>query len=184
MNKVKSDSNNSITRSDNVVIDLLYLDLSVCTRCQGTESSLEDSLESLIELLQSSDREVKFNKIHIETKEQAIQHHFVSSPTIRVNGKDIQMKVKESHCSTCSSLTDGASVDCRVWVYKDKEYSVPPKTMIIDAVLNIIYNTKEMSEQEDHSQYRLSKNLIEYFEKKDQLCANVTPSESSSCGSC
>ncbi len=184
MNKVKSDSNNSITRSNNVVIDLLYLDLSVCTRCQGTESSLEDSLESLIELLQSSDREVKFNKIHIETKEQAIQHHFVSSPTIRVNGKDVQMKVKESHCSTCSSLTDGASVDCRVWVYKDKEYSVPPKTMIIDAVLNIIYNTKEMSEQEDHSQYRLSKNLIEYFEKKDQLCANVTPSKSSSCGSC
>ena len=28
----------------NLVIDFLYLDLGVCTRCQGTEKSLDDAI--------------------------------------------------------------------------------------------------------------------------------------------
>ncbi len=181
--ETKNDSNNQASSSNSVVVDLLFLDLSVCTRCQDTETSLDDSLEGVLELLNNIGRKVKLNKIHIETKEQAIKHHFVSSPTIRVNGRDIQMEVKESHCSTCSSLTDGASVDCRVWVYNGKEYSAPPKEMIIDAILSDIYNVQTVNDLDAQKGYTLPKNLVEYFSKQDKLCANVSTDNSSCCES-
>lgn len=181
--EIKNDSGNKASSSNSVVVDLLFLDLSVCTRCQDTESSLDDSLEGVLELLNNIGRKVKLNKIHIETKEQAIKYHFVSSPTIRVNGRDIQMEVKESHCSTCSSLTDGASVDCRVWVYNGKEYSAPPKEMIIDAILSDIYNVQTVNDLGVQKEYTLPENLVEYFSKQDKLCASVSTDNSSCCES-
>jgi len=72
------------------VIDFLYLDLSVCTRCQGTDQSLEDALAEVSGLLGAAGAEVIVNKINVTSEELAIQHRFVSSPTIRVNGRDIQ----------------------------------------------------------------------------------------------
>jgi len=168
------ESNSTPTSTNTIVVDLLFLDLSVCTRCQDTETSLDDSLDSVIEQLNNTGRKVQLNKIHIQTKEQAIKHQFISSPTIRVNGQDIQMEVRESHCSTCSSLTDGASVDCRDWVYNGKVYSAPPKEMISDAILNHITNTQASDHLATQTEYTLPENLVEYFLKKDQLCANVS----------
>jgi hypothetical protein len=133
-----------------------------------------------LDLLKNISKEVQLNKIHIESEEDAIEHHFISSPTIRVNGKDIQMEVTESHCSTCSSLTAGASVDCRIWLYNGKEFTIPPKEMIIDAILKEIYNPQEDSEERG---YIMPENLIEYFHKKDKLCANVSKNNNSCCES-
>ena len=167
-----------------VNIDFLFLDLSVCTRCQGTEDILDDALESTTELLKNIGYEVKVNKIHIQTEAHAIQHRLESSPTIRVNGLDIQMEVKESHCPTCSSLTDGASVDCRLWIYRGKEYSTPPKEMIIDAVMSSIYgDKKDDNTVNGKGNFVLPDNLVEYFAKKDKLCATVNKSPAShDCG--
>ncbi|HHC73483.1 MAG TPA: DUF2703 domain-containing protein [Thiothrix sp.] len=173
----KSESNKSLSQ---IVVDLLYLDLSVCTRCKGTESSLEDSLNEVLALLNNTGKAVQLNKIHIESEEDAIKHRFISSPTIRVNGKDIQMEVKENHCSTCSSLTEGASVDCRIWLYKGREWSVPPKEMIINAILGEIYHPQEKLEARE---YIMPDNLMEYFQKKDKLCANVSESHNHCCES-
>ena len=69
-------------------------------------------------MLESAGVEIIVNKIHINSKEKAIQYRFVTSPTIRVNGRDIQMEFKESLCETCGDLC-GDEVDCRVWVYKE-----------------------------------------------------------------
>lgn len=121
-----------------IIIDFLYLDLSVCTRCQGTDTSLYESLAEVYKVLEATGVEVEVNKINVSTEELAIQHRFVSSPTIRVNGRDIQMEVKESLCESCGDLC-GNEVDCRVWVYQGKEYTVPPKAMIIEAILKEIY---------------------------------------------
>lgn len=121
-----------------IVIDFLYLDLSVCTRCQGTDDALAEALAEVSKVLEATGVEVVVNKINVTTEELAIQHRFVSSPTIRVNGRDIQMEVKESLCESCGDLC-GDEVDCRVWVYQGKEYTVPPKAMIIEAILKEIY---------------------------------------------
>lgn len=121
-----------------IIIDFLYLDLSVCTRCQGTDISLDEALTEVSKVLEATGVEVEVNKINVKTEELAIQHRFVSSPTIRVNGRDIQMEVKESLCESCGDLC-GDEVDCRVWVYQGKDYTVPPKAMIIEAILKEIY---------------------------------------------
>lgn len=119
-------------------IEFLYLDLSVCARCQGTDTSLDEALAEVSKVLEATGIEVLVNKINVNTEELAQKHRFVSSPTIRVNGRDIQMEVKESLCESCGDLC-GDEVDCRVWVYQDKEYTVPPKAMIIEAILKEIY---------------------------------------------
>ena len=100
------------------------------------------------------------NKINITTKELAIEHQFVSSPTIRVNGNDIDVDVKESLCESCGDLC-GENVDCRVWTYKGVEYNQPPKAMIVDAFLREAYGTPVRAEKTD---YVLSHNLEVFFE--------------------
>ncbi|WP_313884891.1 DUF2703 domain-containing protein [Desulfofundulus sp. TPOSR] len=46
--------------------------------------------------------------------------------------------MKESLCESCGDLC-GEDVNCRVWVYQGKEYTTPPKGMIIDAILREVY---------------------------------------------
>jgi len=53
--------------------------------------------------------------VNITTKELAIQYQFISSPTIRVNGNDIVVELRESVCEDYGDLC-GDNVDCRVWV--------------------------------------------------------------------
>jgi hypothetical protein len=122
-------------------IDFMYLDLSICTRCQGTGDSLEEAIEDVAKVLELAGAEVVVNKVHIDSKEKAIQYRFESSPTIRINGKDMQLEMRESLCESCGDLC-GDEVDCRVWVYKGKEYKVPPKAMIIDSILREVYSDK------------------------------------------
>lgn len=142
------------------MIDFLYLDLRVCTRCQGTDQSLEDALAEVSGLLGAAGAEVIVNKINVTSEELAIQHRFVSSPTIRVNGRDIQMEVKESLCESCGDLC-GEDVDCRVWVYQGNEYTVPPKAMIIEAILKEVYGGHSSSPVEP--EYVLPENLKRYY---------------------
>ena len=52
---------------------------------------------------------------------------------ISINGHNIQIDIKESLCESCGDLC-GDTVDCRVWIYQGREYTVPPKSMIIDCI--------------------------------------------------
>src|SRR5690554_6535002 len=79
-----------------LIIDFLYLDLTVCERCQSTENSLDEALKEVSAILKSAGYEIVVNKININSEELAIKHQFVSSPTIRINGNDIAMEVQES----------------------------------------------------------------------------------------
>lgn len=149
-----------------VIIDFLYLDLDICTRCQGTDNSLEEAIADVVKVLKLTGIEVIVNKIHIDSIEKAIQNKFISSPTIRVNGRDIQLEVHESQCESCGDLC-GDEVDCRVWVYEGKEYTVPPKAMIIDAILREVYsdaNAPLDQDTNDEEKYQLPENLKNFFE--------------------
>ncbi|HLR35040.1 MAG TPA: DUF2703 domain-containing protein [Tissierellales bacterium] len=133
--------------------------------CQGADEGLEEAIADVMKVLKLTDVEVIVNKIHISNKQMAIEHKFVSSPTIRVNGRDIQMKIKESYCESCGDLC-GDDVDCRVWLYKGKEYEIPPKAMIVDAILREVYGyTKPISGNEyNKEKYQLLENLRRFFE--------------------
>ena len=143
-----------------MVIDFLYLDTTVCGRCRATEKALDEAVFSVAVVLNAAGYEVAVNKVNIATRELAIQHRFVSSPTIRVNGKNIAVELKESLCEDCGEIC-GNTVDCRVWVYNDAEYTAPPKELIVDAILREVYRTQQG--EEEPNLYQLPENLETYF---------------------
>ena len=144
-----------------IEIDFLYLDLSVCTRCMGTDASLEAAIEDVSGVLRAAGFDVAVNKVNITSRELAERYEFVSSPTIRVNGRDIEPDVKESLCESCGDLC-GCSVDCRVWTYEGVEYTVPPKELIVNAILREVYSGAPRQAQ-DAGGYRLPRNLETFF---------------------
>ncbi len=121
-----------------VTIDFLYLDLESCEPCQGSEGNLEDALNEISTLLATTGAEVELNKIHVTSYDQAIKLGFLSSPTIRVNGQDLALEVRENHCSSCSSIS-GTETFCRVWDFEGQEYKAAPKPLIVEAVLKAVY---------------------------------------------
>ncbi|MBM7582784.1 hypothetical protein JOD02_001653 [Caldicoprobacter guelmensis] len=155
---------NDNVKKKKIVIDFMYLDLNVCERCKGTEGSLEEAVSDVAKVLELTGAEVVVNKIHIDSEEKAIQYRFKSSPTIRINGKDVQLEVRESLCESCGDLC-GDEVDCRVWVYNGKEYTVPPKAMIIDAILKEVYGGNSSSDIDRNKEeaYELPENLKRFF---------------------
>lgn len=144
-----------------IIIDFLFLDLTICTRCQGTEANLDTALNEVVEILDSRGYEIELNRIHVTSREIATKYEFLSSPTIRVNGQDIDISQKETLCESCGDLC-GEDVNCRVWEYKDEELTTPPKEMIIDAIL------KEVESKLLHfpkiKAYELPQNLKVYFD--------------------
>lgn len=147
-----------------ITIDFLYLDLSVCTRCQGTDQVLEEAIMEVAHVLKAADIEVVVNKININNREIAIAYRFESSPTIRIDGCDIDMDVKESLCESCGDLC-GSDVDCRIWTYQGREYTVPPKAMVVNAILSAVYGGKKEFEQKE---YVLPQNLAQFFDEMEK----------------
>lgn len=121
-----------------VPVEFLYLDLSTCGRCQGTERRLDEAVAEIRPLLQTAGIELDVRKIHVATERQARELGLLTSPTIRVMGRDVQIDFKESACGECGDLAD-CDVDCRVWTWQGKDYAVPPKEMLADALLRAVY---------------------------------------------
>lgn len=142
-------------------IEFLYLDLTQCERCQGTDANLDGALAEVSGVLAAAGYEVQVDKINISTRELAVKHQFLSSPTIRINGRDIELDVRESNCTDCGDLC-GDTVDCRVFCHEGVEYSEPPKAMIIQAILKEVFGLpREISTV---TPYELPDNLAKFFD--------------------
>ena len=142
--------------------NFLYLDLNVCERCQGTETNLDAAIKDVSTVLEAAGYDIQVNKVNIITKELAFEYEFVSSPTIRINGKDITIEVKESSCKDCGDLC-GDDVDCRVWSYEGKDYNEPPKELIVNAILKAVYG-ETLEVKESTKRYQLPNNLNKFFD--------------------
>ena len=125
-----------------LLIEFMFIDLTVCDRCLGTDASLEEAVGEVANVLKATGYEIEIRKILIESEEQAGELGFVSSPTIRINGQDIQLDGKESLCESCGDVC-GEDVDCRVWIWQGREYSTPPKAMLVDAILRHVYGGRQ-----------------------------------------
>jgi hypothetical protein len=153
-----------------LVIDFMYLDLETCTRCQGTVANLEAALTEVGRVLQATGMEVAVRKTLVASPEQARMLGFVSSPTIRVNGADIALELRESSCAECGEACacDGA-IDCRVWDWQDQEHTEAPTAMIVDAILRDVYGVGERPVAPVPA--ALPENLERFFAGKEQLTA-------------
>ena len=154
-----------------VKIEYLYLDLDTCDRCVGTDAVLEDVIVELTPALELTGYSVSYSKIKIDNEELAVQHRFVSSPTIRINGRDICDEVKESDCGCCGEIS-GTQVDCRVFEYEGKLYEVPPKAMLAETILRNAFSDAESCNC-GCGCYEVPDNLRNFFEgkaKKETCC--------------
>ena len=149
-----------------VEIDFMFIDLEACTRCKGTDENLEFALQTVRRGLESTGMEVILRKTLVDTEDKARQLGFVSSPTIRVNGTDIALELRESSCASCSEACGcEGGIDCRVWLYQGKEHTVAPVPMIMDAILAAVYSTEEEMPMPSQSK-TVPDNLKRFFAAK------------------
>ena len=146
-----------------LIIDFLYLDLTVCDRCQGTEANLTAAIDQVSDQLMTAGVSFKFNKVNVVNEQQAKNLRFASSPTIRINGRDIQQVMKETYCDACGELC-GDSIECRVWLYGGKEYTVPPQDMIIEAIMRAAESGTEQRTATYGSEFVVPENLERFFD--------------------
>ena len=121
-------------------IELLYI--LDCPWCVKTKELIRKSLK---ELKVNADIE----EILIDSEEKAKRYNFVGSPTVRINGRDIQEEVNKKRCLPCEELSEHTkevakfvkqecSCGCRIYFYKGKQYPYPPKEMIKEAIKRFI----------------------------------------------
>ncbi len=146
-----------------ITIDYLYLDLNTCDRCVGTDEVLDGVLDVLEPALQLAGYKVVRRKTEMSTAEIAAEYQFLSSPTIRVNSKDICLTVEENDCGCCSDIA-GCDVECRVFRYEDEVYEIPPKEMLANAILKTLF-----SDNVDitNTAYIMPENLKEFYASKN-----------------
>ncbi len=169
-------------RTDRLRVDFLFLDLETCTRCRGTDQSLESALEVVRKVLAGRGTEVEVNKIHVGSAAQARELRFASSPTIRVNGRDVALELRESSCSS-EACTDGCgeSIACRVWVHEGREHTEPPVAMIVDGILRAVYGGAAVEPELDTDVYGLPDNLERFFAGKPGSRATAGSEEPGCC---
>ncbi len=161
--------NNMQVEKRRLDIDFMYLDLSICKRCQGTESSLEEAIAEVSKILETTGVQVVVQKTHVKSEVQAAQLGFVVSPTIWVNGRDIQMNFRESRCEPCDTLCDcEGGISCREWEYQGQWYVVPPQGLIIEAILKEVYGGAKEERKASHRAERVPDNLKRFFDSTRQ----------------
>jgi hypothetical protein len=147
-----------------VAIEFLFLDLSTCGRCQGTGASIETALAAVDGVVRATGARVDLRRIHVKSVEQARELRFVSSPTIRVNGRDIAVEALESECGAdACGCEPGAS--CRVWRYHGREYTEAPVGLIVDAILSELYAGTARADS-PAAAFELPDNLVRVFAAK------------------
>jgi len=121
-----------------VAIDFLFLDLSACVRCSGSDANIETALAAVDGVMRATGTRVALRRIQVRSVEQAGELRFVSSPTIRVNGRDIAPERVESECGA-DACGCGPGVSCRLWRYRGRDYTEAPVGLIVEAVLSELF---------------------------------------------
>ena len=95
-----------------MVIEILYFD-----GCPNHEPTLELAREVVAEL----GLEAEVRQVRVETPEEATERRFLGSPSVRVNGQDIEPEARGS---------EDFAFGCRLY----GESGVPPKELLVDAI--------------------------------------------------
>jgi hypothetical protein len=159
-----------------IEVDFLYLDLTTCSRCRGSDASLRAAVETVRPVLDAVGASIEVRKTLVETEEQARVLRFVSSPTIHVNGHDIAGELIENSCSECSELCGcGGGIDCRVWHYRGEQHTEAPIGMIVEAILAEI-GPAGAARSEEKTSIDVPENLKRFF-----AAAGAAPNTSLCC---
>ncbi|MGH2707287.1 MAG: DUF2703 domain-containing protein [Actinomycetota bacterium] len=164
------------TPARRIEVDFFYLDLETCSRCVGSDQSLRKALDVVRPALRTSGVEVELRKTLVETEDQARALRFASSPTIRVNGRDIGGELKETSCADCDELCAcEGTTDCRMWLYEGEEYNEAPVALIVDAILGEVYGGGRPQAAEASPYDDVPDNLKRFFMRRSARQAAGKP---------
>ena len=152
-------------------VQLLFLDENVCKPCGGTSQALDEAVELVSAGLEAMGTRLEVERIHIATREDAIDHRLITSPTIRINGVDIDPDRTQDECETCGDIAGGdTKVDCRTWHWRGEVHSSAPVGKIVEAILAAAVSGKSEPGSDcgcgvgaDHS---LPENLERFFQAR------------------
>lgn len=147
-----------------VTVDFLFLDRVDCDRCRETEESLETAIERVRPLFEEIGATIDYRRIHVDSIDAAKQTELDVSPTIRIDGRDVQPEFASSSCESCTDIAEGETVvDCRDWVYRGETYEVAPVPLLIEALLRGAVGPSSSSETSG-SHFQLSEEMRSFFE--------------------
>lgn len=179
-------ANQSQTAAPAVIdIELLALDLNSCTRCVGTLDHIEKAIDIIQPVLEVMGTQVNVKTIVVESEEQARRYQFVTSPTIRVNGKDVAFETSESECESCTDLCgcdEGTS--CRVWLYRGDEHTEAPVALVVESILRKIFGGSHDTIGTTPAYGGVPENLRRFFRSKSETRPAETccsPAEKEAC---
>jgi hypothetical protein len=151
-------------------VDLLVIDLNVCERCVPTGDQLRSAVNLLAPIAEALEIDLRHHEVVVQTPAEAKEHALLTSPTIRLNGRDIAQDIRESVCESCGDLTENnTSVDCREWHYRGKVYFAAPTPMLVEAIIGAMLNIDGLPPVVPAPLGELPENLQRYFENKKQV---------------
>lgn len=100
----------------------LNVQLSHTLVCHGYQKAMIE-LEGALE---EAGLPVRFEITLVNSRAAAEQYKFIGSPTIRINGVDIELEA--------AGVMKFGLDSCRPYFWKDKFYDYPPKDMILSAL--------------------------------------------------
>ena len=152
-------------------LEFLYLDEAACEPCGETAQTLETAAKAAWLPLEAMGYSLNIEKKHITTRALATAERLVSSPTIRVNGVDIDPAITEDDCPSCGTLAgDDTKVNCRVWHWRGQVFPAAPVGKIVESLMAAASRTALTPEPE--GAFTLPENLHRFFvakEKGEQL---------------
>jgi hypothetical protein len=180
-----------MSEANQIEIEFLYVDIESCTRCKGTDANLTTALQMARSLLDAVDARVTVRKTLVDSEQLAVELGLISSPTIRINGREIDVDLRESHCEDCTEICGcGEDIACRVWRYKGEDYEVAPVSVLLNAIMSAVYAPLRADEHTPRPR-ALSENLRKVFAAKQEstkVCcgpakaaACCAPEEKASC---
>lgn len=124
-------------QAEALTLEFLFLDESLCQPCGGTGRALDEAVEIVAAPLAALGVALDVTRIHVARREDAIAHRLALSPTIRINGVDIDPDQSEGACGSCGDLAGGqTTVTCRTWRWRGALFSAAPTGKIVEAILS------------------------------------------------
>lgn len=156
-----------------LIVELLVIDLETCERCVPTQARLDAAIIAVKPAAQALDIEIEKKVAILTQANEALLRGLKTSPTIRINGRDIDADIRESPCASCGSLAgNGTRIDCREWHYKGEVHSAAPIPLLVEALLQSMLDIDSIPPIEPPVLDTLPENLARFFSlaKKPRCC--------------
>lgn len=172
--------------SKSITVELLAVDLDTCGRCTGTAEHLAQALALTTPALASLGVSVETAETICTTANEARKARLRSSPTIRIDGTDIEPANAETPCEASACCDPhGVPIACRVWTYQGEAHHAAPVGLIVERILQAAvgrpFSTRTGSTHSDPAPYKLPANLERFYGEQAEPGACCPPEELATC---